>query len=40
MHGKGRLEFPSGHIYEGDFEDNEFHGRGSLMFPNGDRYLG
>ena len=38
--GQGRLEFPSGAKYEGDFVDNKFHGHGRYTWPNGSFYEG
>ncbi|XP_035176344.1 MORN repeat-containing protein 2 [Oxyura jamaicensis] len=38
MNGTGRLEYPSGAVYEGEFKDNMFHGAGT--FPNGAKYIG
>jgi hypothetical protein len=32
--GKGKIEFASGAIYEGDFYDNKFHGFGTYILPN------
>ncbi|XP_069091210.1 MORN repeat-containing protein 2 isoform X3 [Pleurodeles waltl] len=40
MNGTGRLEHPSGAVYEGEFKDNKFHGRGTYTFPNGAKYMG
>ena len=36
----GRLEFPSGAKYEGDFVNNQFHGTGRYTWPNGSFYEG
>lgn len=40
MNGLGRLEHPSGAVYEGEFKDNMFHGTGTYTFPNGAKYIG
>jgi len=40
MNGTGRLEHPSGAVYEGKFKDNIFHGAGTYTFPNGAKYIG
>ncbi|CAM9899432.1 unnamed protein product [Bubo scandiacus] len=40
MNGTGRLEHPSGAVYEGEFRDNMFHGAGTYTFPNGAKYIG
>jgi len=33
--GFGKLKFPNGVIYEGNFTKGEFHGDGTLIYPNG-----
>lgn len=40
MNGHGRMEFPSGAVYEGEFVNNQFHGKGIYTFPNGSSYEG
>ncbi|XP_026701877.1 MORN repeat-containing protein 2 [Athene cunicularia] len=40
MNAAGRLEHPSGAVYEGEFRDNMFHGAGTHTFPNGAKYVG
>ncbi|KGL99242.1 MORN repeat-containing protein 2, partial [Charadrius vociferus] len=40
MNGTGRLEHPSGAVYEGEFKDNVFHGAGTYTFPNGAKHIG
>uniref|UniRef100_A0A8C8BQ89 MORN repeat-containing protein 2 n=1 Tax=Otus sunia TaxID=257818 RepID=A0A8C8BQ89_9STRI len=40
MNGTGRLEHPSGAVYEGEFRDHLFHGAGTYTFPNGAKYIG
>uniref|UniRef100_A0A8B9NIA2 MORN repeat-containing protein 2 n=1 Tax=Accipiter nisus TaxID=211598 RepID=A0A8B9NIA2_9AVES len=39
MNVTGRLEHPSGAVYEGKFKTNIFHGAGTYTFPNGAKYL-
>lgn len=39
MNVTGRLEHPSGAVYEGKFKTNIFHGAGTYTFPNGSKYL-
>lgn len=36
--GDGKLKFPSGVEYVGQFHKGEFHGEGALVYPNGGRY--
>jgi len=36
MHGHGKVTFPSGHKYEGGFENGIMHGRGVMKFDSGD----
>lgn len=40
MHGKGKMEWPDGHNYEGHFEEGVFHGLGKFFYKNGDIYEG
>ncbi|KAM6984750.1 MORN repeat-containing protein 2-like [Aplochiton taeniatus] len=41
MNGRGRLEHPSGAVYEGEFKDNMYHGSsGTYTFPDGTKYTG
>lgn len=40
MTGEGKLEHPTGSIYEGDFVNNQFHGSGVYTWPNGSTYMG
>ncbi|KFV03626.1 MORN repeat-containing protein 2, partial [Tauraco erythrolophus] len=40
MNGTGRIEHPSGAVYEGKFKDNMFYGAGTDTFPNGAKYIG
>ncbi len=39
-HGKGRLEFKDGSVYEGQFENNKMHGYGKIFFKDGSIYQG
>lgn len=39
-HGKGRMEYESGRIYEGDWVSGQWDGTGQLQNPNGDSYRG
>ena len=38
--GKGKLEMPSGDIYEGNFKDCQMVGEGRIAYKNGDVYVG
>ena len=40
MHGKGKLIFSNGDIYDGFFLDNKMHGKGKFLYANGDVYIG
>lgn len=40
MNGNGRLAYPSGSVYEGEFVQNQFKGQGSYTWPNGAEYKG
>ena len=40
MQGWGRLEWPDGKTYVGQFLNNQQHGYGRLDGPNGDQYEG
>ena len=41
LSGKGRITFKlEGHIYEGDFDNNEINGFGTFKWKNGDSYTG
>jgi hypothetical protein len=33
----GKLCFPTGSVYEGEFKDNSFDGKGKYTWPNGKR---
>ena len=39
-HGKGRLRFMSGNVYNGEFQYNQIHGQGVMTYRNRDRYDG
>ncbi len=39
-HGKGRLRFVSGNVYNGEFQYNQIHGQGVMAYRNRDRYDG
>ena len=39
-HGKGRLEFKDGSVYEGQFENNTMNGYGKIFFKDGSIYQG
>ena len=39
-HGRGKLTFPDGKIYEGAFEKDEINGYGTAYFPSGKKYEG
>jgi hypothetical protein len=39
-HGKGKLTYADGEIYEGGFVDGEFQGKGKYMFPDSAVYEG
>jgi hypothetical protein len=36
--GEGKLKFPNGVEYVGQFHKGEFHGTGALVYPNGGKY--
>lgn len=40
MHGRGKLVFPDGIVYEGDFEHNQMNGTGVYSWPSGAVYEG
>jgi hypothetical protein len=39
-HGKGRMIYNNGAVYEGDFIQDVIKGKGKSIFPNGDIYEG
>jgi hypothetical protein len=40
MSGIGKIVYPSGKTYEGDFMDGTKHGKGLMTWRNGNRYDG
>lgn len=40
MHGKGKLEFCSGAVFEGGFKENQFQGPGSYTWSNASSITG
>ncbi len=40
MHGNGKLKYPDGSDYEGQFQFDKRHGVGKMVYPNGDSYNG
>jgi hypothetical protein len=40
MHGTGRLTFPNGTSYEGEFQSNFYQGLGTYTWPDGAQYAG
>ena len=40
MHGRGKLENPSGSFYEGEFLNNDKHGQGDFKWDSKRRYIG
>ena len=38
--GMGRIQFPNGDVYEGEFRKGKMEGRGVLKSTNGDHYQG
>lgn len=39
-HGRGRMEYTDGRIYEGDWDEGQWHGYGRAIFSNRDAYEG
>jgi len=37
-HGQGKLNFPDGRCYEGNFDENDINGKGKLVWPDGTTY--
>ncbi len=40
MHGKGKITWPDGKSYTGDYEDDKKHGEGIFEWPDGRKYIG
>lgn len=40
MHGKGKIIWPDGKSYVGDYEDDKKHGEGTFEWPDGRKYIG
>jgi len=40
MHGRGKLTWPDGSVYDGWFKNGHQHGAGRLIHANGDYYEG
>jgi hypothetical protein len=40
MHGKGKLYWPDGKIYTGDFLEDKRHGLGHFIWKDGKEYRG
>lgn len=40
MIGKGKMAWPDGKIYQGDFENDMRHGFGCLEYKDGRKYIG
>ena len=38
--GRGKLEYASGAIFEGEFRNDKVTGKGVIQYPNKDRYEG
>jgi len=38
--GSGKFEFPSGDVFDGEWNDSVFHGRGKLVYADGGSYEG
>ena len=38
--GFGKLTFPNGDKYEGEWKDGGINGQGTMFFENGGRYMG
>ena len=38
--GRGKLEYASGAIFEGEFRNDKVTGKGAIQYPNKDRYEG
>jgi len=40
MHGQGKLTWPSGTVYEGNFTEHKIMGQGVMTYSSGGRYEG
>ncbi|KAI9209099.1 uncharacterized protein BJ171DRAFT_577449 [Polychytrium aggregatum] len=40
MHGKGKMDYPSGAVYEGMWKENRYSGAGSYYWPDNSQYSG
>mmetsp|Transcript_950 Transcript_950/g.1306 ORF Transcript_950/g.1306 Transcript_950/m.1306 type:complete len:81 (-) Transcript_950:380-622(-) len=40
MHGYGKLVWPDGKRYEGEYYQDKKHGKGVFYWPNGNKYVG
>lgn len=40
VNGRGKFQYPSGAIYQGEFVDGEIHGVGKLVYSDGREYIG
>ena len=38
--GTGKMKYPSGVVYEGDFKNGKRHGKGTCILSNGNKYIG
>ena len=39
-HGRGKIEYLDGRIYDGEWHENKMHGNGLMVYPSGDSYEG
>ncbi len=40
MDGKGKLTYPDGSCYEGEFKEDKRHGQGKYIWVDGHSYIG
>ena len=40
MHGRGKFTYADGHVYEGEWRDNERNGQGKITYADGHVYEG
>lgn len=40
MHGKGKMTWPDGRVYEGEYKLDKKHGYGEYTFTDGRKYQG